>query len=78
MQYIVGKSPSQARLMSLTTLQGDTKYGVLVGTDRYGNKYFENLEEDLPLRTRWVRPSGDHDDQGESLNTHRLITRTKN
>ncbi|RVX68305.1 hypothetical protein B0A52_07308 [Exophiala mesophila] len=33
---------------------GDTKAGVLVGIDRYGNKYFENLEEDLPLRTRWV------------------------
>ncbi|KAJ9503423.1 hypothetical protein LTR99_002181 [Exophiala xenobiotica] len=33
---------------------GDTKYGVLVGKDRYGNKFFENLEEDLPLRTRWV------------------------
>lgn len=27
---------------------------MLVGSDRYGNKYFENLEEDLPLRTRWV------------------------
>jgi len=33
---------------------GDTKAGVLVGADRYGNKYYENLEEDLPLRTRWV------------------------
>ncbi|THZ08816.1 hypothetical protein D6C93_00332, partial [Aureobasidium pullulans] len=32
--------------------QGDTKAGTLVGKDRYGNKYFENLE-DLPLRTRW-------------------------
>ncbi|KAI1341019.1 NADH:ubiquinone oxidoreductase 13.4kD subunit [Xylariaceae sp. FL0016] len=32
---------------------GDTKAGVLVGTDRFGNKYFEN-NEDLPLRTRWV------------------------
>ncbi|KZZ92859.1 NADH:ubiquinone oxidoreductase, 17.2kDa subunit [Moelleriella libera RCEF 2490] len=32
---------------------GDTKHGRLVGTDRAGNKYFENLEE-LPLRTRWV------------------------
>ncbi|KAI1098843.1 NADH ubiquinone oxidoreductase subunit NDUFA12-domain-containing protein [Jackrogersella minutella] len=32
---------------------GDTKAGVLVGTDRFGNKYFEN-KEDLPLRTRWV------------------------
>lgn len=24
---------------------GDTKYGVLVGIDRYGNKYFENKNE---------------------------------
>ncbi|KAI7350272.1 hypothetical protein KC336_g22595, partial [Hortaea werneckii] len=33
---------------------GDTKRGTLIGIDRYGNKYFENLEEELPLRTRWV------------------------
>ncbi|OJD38941.1 nadh-ubiquinone oxidoreductase subunit [Diplodia corticola] len=33
---------------------GDTKAGALIGTDRYGNKYFENLAEELPLRTRWV------------------------
>ncbi|TVY22014.1 NADH dehydrogenase [ubiquinone] 1 alpha subcomplex subunit N7BM [Lachnellula arida] len=33
---------------------GDTKAGTLIATDRYGNKYFENLEEELPLRTRWV------------------------
>ncbi|KAM0813292.1 putative NADH dehydrogenase [ubiquinone] 1 alpha subcomplex subunit [Seiridium cardinale] len=32
---------------------GDTKAGILVGTDRFGNKFFENSEE-LPLRTRWV------------------------
>ncbi|ORY72075.1 NADH ubiquinone oxidoreductase subunit NDUFA12-domain-containing protein [Pseudomassariella vexata] len=32
---------------------GDTKAGVLIGTDRFGNKYFEDFEE-LPLRTRWV------------------------
>ncbi|KAF7561017.1 hypothetical protein G7046_g3122 [Stylonectria norvegica] len=32
---------------------GDTKFGRLVGTDRAGNKFFENNEE-LPLRTRWV------------------------
>ncbi|OTA67972.1 NDUFA12-domain-containing protein [Hypoxylon sp. EC38] len=31
----------------------DTKAGALIGTDRFGNKYFENNEE-LPLRTRWV------------------------
>ncbi|KAI4928993.1 hypothetical protein J4E85_005615 [Alternaria conjuncta] len=33
---------------------GDTKAGTLIGQDKYGNKYFENLEEELPLRTRWV------------------------
>lgn len=33
---------------------GDTKAGTLVGIDRYGNKYFENMEEELPLRTRWI------------------------
>ncbi|KAI0097283.1 NADH:ubiquinone oxidoreductase 13.4kD subunit [Nemania sp. FL0031] len=32
---------------------GDTKAGTLIGTDRWGNKYYENNEE-LPLRTRWV------------------------
>ena len=31
---------------------GDTKAGVLVGKDRWGNKFYENLEEDLPLRVR--------------------------
>ena len=24
---------------------GDTKYGRLIGTDKLGNKYFENMEE---------------------------------
>ncbi|CZT05983.1 related to nadh-ubiquinone oxidoreductase subunit b17.2 [Rhynchosporium graminicola] len=33
---------------------GDTKAGTLIATDRYGNKYFENLQDELPLRTRWV------------------------
>ena len=33
---------------------GDTKRGTFIAMDRYGNKYFENLEEELPLRTRWV------------------------
>ncbi|KAF1823169.1 NDUFA12-domain-containing protein [Dissoconium aciculare CBS 342.82] len=33
---------------------GDTKRGTLIGMDSYGNKYFENMEEELPLRTRWV------------------------
>ncbi|KAF2868417.1 NADH ubiquinone oxidoreductase subunit NDUFA12-domain-containing protein [Massariosphaeria phaeospora] len=33
---------------------GDTKAGTFIGTDRYGNKFYENLGEELPLRTRWV------------------------
>ncbi|MCJ1266364.1 NADH dehydrogenase 1 alpha subcomplex subunit 12 ndufa12/DAP13 [Lobaria immixta] len=33
---------------------GDTKAGTYIATDRYGNKYYENLEQELPLRTRWV------------------------
>jgi hypothetical protein len=33
---------------------GDTKAGTLIGIDRYGNKFYENLKEELPLRTRWV------------------------
>ncbi len=31
---------------------GDTKAGTLVGTDRWGNKFYENITEDLPLRVR--------------------------
>jgi hypothetical protein len=27
---------------------GDTKAGTLIGTDRYGNKFYENLAEELP------------------------------
>ncbi|EOO00914.1 putative nadh-ubiquinone oxidoreductase subunit protein [Phaeoacremonium minimum UCRPA7] len=33
---------------------GDTKAGTLIGTDKFGNKFYENMEEELPLRTRWV------------------------
>ncbi|CUS10911.1 unnamed protein product [Tuber aestivum] len=28
--------------------------GTLIGTDRFGNKFYENNEEELPLRTKWV------------------------
>ncbi|MDI1491679.1 MAG: hypothetical protein OHK93_002888 [Ramalina farinacea] len=34
--------------------QGDTKAGTFIAADRYGNKYYENLDDELPLRTRWV------------------------
>jgi hypothetical protein len=27
---------------------GDTKAGTLIGADKFGNKYYENLEEELP------------------------------
>ncbi|OAA58990.1 NADH-ubiquinone oxidoreductase subunit [Niveomyces insectorum RCEF 264] len=33
---------------------GDTKAGTLVGVDAFGNKFYENMQEELPLRTRWV------------------------
>ncbi|KAI9723898.1 MAG: hypothetical protein M1828_004017 [Chrysothrix sp. TS-e1954] len=33
---------------------GDTKVGTFIAKDKYGNKYFENLQDQLPLRTRWV------------------------
>ena len=32
----------------LTDVAGDTKAGTLIATDRYGNKYYENLEDELP------------------------------
>lgn len=33
---------------------GDTKSGTLIGTDRFGNRFYENTVEELPLRTKWV------------------------
>ncbi|GJJ77962.1 NADH dehydrogenase (ubiquinone) 1 alpha subcomplex subunit 12 [Entomortierella parvispora] len=33
---------------------GDTKVGTLVGTDKFGNKYYENLKESYG-RTRWIQ-----------------------
>lgn len=29
-------------------IAGDTKAGTLIAKDRYGNKYYENLQEELP------------------------------
>ncbi|CZS93802.1 probable NADH-ubiquinone oxidoreductase subunit B17.2 [Rhynchosporium agropyri] len=42
------------QMQELMRIPGDTKAGTLIATDRYGNKYFENLQDELPLRTRWV------------------------
>ena len=33
---------------------GDTKRGTLIGIDRFGNKYFENMEEELPRMLKRV------------------------
>lgn len=30
---------------------GDTKAGTYIASDRYGNKYYENLQEELPCET---------------------------
>lgn len=38
-----------------SSITGDTKAGTLIGTDRWGNKYFENLEEELPRKTNHNR-----------------------
>jgi hypothetical protein len=35
---------------------GDTKAGKYIATDRYGNKYYENLEEELPCM--WILLEG--------------------
>ena len=35
---------------------GDTKAGTLVGVDRFGNKYYENMEEELPRMFEGVFP----------------------
>ena len=29
-------------------MTGDTKAGTYIGTDRYGNKFYENMDEELP------------------------------
>jgi hypothetical protein len=43
-----GESPSDSRDWKLTIVAGDTKAGTLIAKDKFGNKYYENLEEELP------------------------------
>lgn len=33
---------------------GDTKAGTYIASDRYGNKYYENLDDELPRTTPTV------------------------
>ena len=37
---------------------GDTKAGTFIAADRYGNKYYENMEEELPCRLLASRDPG--------------------
>ncbi|KAL9609882.1 MAG: hypothetical protein Q9167_005375 [Letrouitia subvulpina] len=34
---------------------GDTKAGTYIASDRYGNKYYENLADELPLDVEAVQ-----------------------
>jgi hypothetical protein len=34
--------------LELMICAGDTKAGTLIAKDKYGNKYYENLEDELP------------------------------
>ncbi|KAL8771588.1 MAG: hypothetical protein Q9209_003031 [Squamulea sp. 1 TL-2023] len=52
---------------------GDTKAGTYIASDRYGNKFYENVEDELPLRTRWV----DYKDKEYSPYVLSLFTPTK-
>lgn len=38
------------RYLPHDSIAGDTKAGTLIATDRFGNKYYENLEEELPRK----------------------------
>ncbi|KAF9111970.1 hypothetical protein BGX27_004191 [Mortierella sp. AM989] len=42
-----------SRFMRQLNNIGDTKVGTLIGTDQFGNRYFENFDESYG-RTRWV------------------------
>ncbi len=55
---------------------GDTKAGTYIATDKYGNKYYENLEQELPctpphppfLRLRAASQAADSLPLGRSTN----------
>src|SRR5699024_9287088 len=48
---LVGTAPTDP-----VSTTGDTKAGTFIGADRYGNKYYENMAEELPrkLDTTWL------------------------
>lgn len=46
-RYGASPPPIERRHL-LTQITGDTKAGTFIGADRYGNKYYENMQEELP------------------------------
>lgn len=38
------------QLLTNLAIAGDTKAGTLIGVDRFGNKFYENMEEELPRK----------------------------
>ncbi|KAK6349627.1 hypothetical protein TWF696_005910 [Orbilia brochopaga] len=60
----IWRSGIKDTIWQLATI-GDTKAGTLVGIDKYGNKYFQNDQEELPLRTRWVKYKNFYGDAAE-------------
>lgn len=41
-------------------VSGDTKAGTFIAQDRYGNKYYENLEDELPREQPAARSREQH------------------
>jgi hypothetical protein len=49
---LVFQAPRRHRAAAKMGSTGDTKAGTLIAVDRYGNKYYENLEEELPRESQ--------------------------
>ncbi len=45
---------------------GDVKFGALKGQDKFGNKYYENLDYDVG-QTRWIFPGDVHNFESSSV-----------
>ncbi|KAI7868465.1 NADH ubiquinone oxidoreductase subunit NDUFA12-domain-containing protein [Spinellus fusiger] len=62
LKNIIKVGPANA-LKQMNTI-GDIKWGLLVGTDVNGNKYFESQDE-VSGRERWVEYASDQPDSGD-------------
>lgn len=50
LEYWYVGTPLKYLEIRLIRVAGDTKAGTLIGKDAWGNKYYENLEEELPCK----------------------------